>query len=373
MQIRAVSPPSPVIRVLHLVPRLIHGGVARVVEDLMSAADEGRYESFVACSISDYPVDKLHITIAPLFPSTPANAVRSYFELGRLLKKLDIDIVHSHHRFTSVIGRAVAKASGRLFTSTVHDLAGGRASLTRLGVGERVMVFSEAVEEHLVNRLGVSREKVQRIPMGIASGGEPLAERRAEIRRSFGTSGDASVITFTGRFEIEKGPDILLDAAPGILGRVPAAVFWFIGSGTMAEELRAKADALRIGDRVRFVRWREDVSDVVGSADLVVIPSRSEGFGRAALEAMAVRRPVIAAATGGISSLIDHEVSGILVPPDDPLAISEAAVRLLLDRSFAERIATRGYESTVGRNTIAAMAESTTRVYDLLIADASRT
>jgi glycosyltransferase involved in cell wall biosynthesis len=346
---------SAPVRVLHLVPRFIRGGVARVIDDLRSGADASRYETFLACGVDDYPERAGVYSGLPLFPTTPANAVRGFFAVRRLVQELGIDVLHSHHRFTSVVARLVSMTTGCRFTSTVHDLAAGSTRMTRFGVAPVVTVFSEAVERHLIESFGVSADKIQRIPMGIA----PMA-------RLGSACGSAPMVVFAGRLDWEKGADIFVAAIPEILRCVPEAIFSIAGTGELEGELRGRAAAF--ADRVQFLGWREDIAALIGSAGVAVVPSRREGFGRSVVEAMSLGVPVVASATGEIVNLIDDGVNGLLVPPGDSAALAGAVVRLLLDRPLAERIAAAGEASTAGRYSIEAMCRATEKVYERLLA-----
>ncbi len=343
------------IRILHLVPRFIHGGVARVVDDLMAGVDASRFESFLACAIDDYPVRERVFSGLPLFPTTAANMMRASVAVRRLVKERGIDVLHSHHRFTSVVARLVAMMTGCRFTSTVHDLAAGGAVMTRFGAAPIVTVFSETVEKHLVNNFGFSPNRIQQIPMGI--GVTPPSGRASSGRPS---------VVFAGRLDWEKGADVLLAAIPRILSQVPEAVFCFAGTGELESDLRANATAM--GDQVRFLGWRDDVASLVGGASVAVVPSRREGFGRSVVEAMTLGVPVVASATGEIINLIEDGVSGLLVPPGDVEALAGAVVRLLLDRPLAERIGAEGQARTLGRYSVDAMCRATERVYERLMA-----
>ncbi|HEX7191438.1 MAG TPA: glycosyltransferase [Thermoanaerobaculia bacterium] len=341
--------------------------MARVIDDLWSSVDATRYEMFLACHTNDFPERAGVYSGLPLFPTTPAKAIRGVFAIRRLVKELGIDVLHSHHRFTSVVARLVSLSTGCRFTSTVHDLASGGAVMTRFGTAPIVTVFSEAVENHLTETFHIPRSHIRRVPMGLPLVARPTAIEQKATRRSLGTEESAPVVAYSGRLDWEKGPDLLLAAAPAILAQIPEAVFWIAGSGDLEAELRAQARALGIEDRLRFTGWRDDVAAVVGSADVAVIPSRREGFGRSVVEAMALRMPVVAVATGGITSLVENEKTALLVPAEDASAIARSAVRLLTDRSLADALAAQAYAAVVGRYGTSAMAGAFQRIYDELL------
>jgi len=322
----------------------------------MAGVDASRFESFLACAINDYPERERVFGGLPLFPTNGANMMRAFVAIRRLVKERSIDVLHSHHRFTSVVARIVAMTTGCRFTSTVHDLAAGGALMTRFGAASVVTVFSETVEKHLVNNFGFPRNRIQRIPMGISVSPPPGGRVR---------SGERTVV-FVGRLDWEKGADVLLAAIPQILSEVREAVFCIAGTGDLERELRANAAAM--GDHVRLLGWRDDVASLIGCADVAVVPSRREGFGRSVIEAMSLGVPVVASATGEIVNLIEDGVTGILVPPGDAEALAGAVVRVLLDQPLAERIGSEARARTAGKYSVAVMCAAVEQVYARLMA-----
>jgi len=134
-----------------------------------------------------------------------------------------------------------------------------------------------------------------------------------------------------------------------IIGRryiVTAFVFLALGGettgpGPLARYEQLAAD-LGIGDRVRFLGFRSDVADVLRAADLVVLPSLDEGLPLALLEAMACAKPVIATPVGGVPEAVIDEVTGVLVPPNEPERLASAVLRVLNDRHLSLRMGNAG-------------------------------
>jgi glycosyltransferase involved in cell wall biosynthesis len=137
-----------------------------------------------------------------------------------------------------------------------------------------------------------------------------------------------------------KGLDVLLRAVASL--RDPRLCVLLAGDGPEAAALRALAAELQLGSAVQFLGRRNDAGDLLAACDLFVLPSRAEGLGVAALEALGAARPVIASKVGGLADLIQHERSGLHVPPDDPAALAAAIARLRDDPLLRERLAAAG-------------------------------
>lgn len=185
-----------------------------------------------------------------------------------------------------------------------------------------------------------SIERSLRLPMGcfIAKPNGVDVQRfaptadRAVIRARLGLPRDARVILCVGNFKPVKGQDVLLDAAAMLpTGVKENAIFVFIGRDDLNGELQHRAAVSQSGCAIRFITDCDDPLPWYQAADLFVLASRWEGLSNALLEAMACELPVIATQIGGNIEAIEHDRSGLLVPPDDAGALFDAMTSLLAD------------------------------------------
>jgi glycosyltransferase involved in cell wall biosynthesis len=185
------------------------------------------------------------------------------------------------------------------------------------------------------------------------------------------------------RLEPEKGHATLLKAWPRVLELVPSARLLIIGEGSLQAQLQEQAELLglmgepcsgeacigtrraRPGAKVVFTGLRDDVPAVTAALDVAVLPSYREAQGLAILEAMALRRPVVATAVGGVPEMIEHERTGLLVPPHDAIALADAIARLLVDHPLADTMARQGHDLALARFSLTAMNHSVLAVYTL--------
>jgi glycosyltransferase involved in cell wall biosynthesis len=135
----------------------------------------------------------------------------------------------------------------------------------------------------------------------------------AEVRRRHGIGPMDPTVLFSGRLSLQKGPDLLLEAVPGLLRYYPHAKFVFAGDGHMRGDLERRAHQLGMAHATRFLGYHNGwgLIDLYKACDAVCLPSRNEPFGISALEGWAAGKPVVASQNGGPSEFIWHNVTGL--------------------------------------------------------------
>jgi glycosyltransferase involved in cell wall biosynthesis len=157
-------------------------------------------------------------------------------------------------------------------------------------------------------------------------------------RASLDTPVDAPLILSMGRLHTAKAHDVTLQA----LTRLPGAWLWLAGTGPLEAELKARAEALGVAGRVRFLGWRTDAAALYRTADVCAFPSRYEPLGNVVIQAWAHGLPVAAAASVGPAALIHPGEDGLLSPVDDADALAVNLQTLLADPDLRTRLATAG-------------------------------
>jgi glycosyltransferase involved in cell wall biosynthesis len=215
------------------------------------------------------------------------------------------------------LGRYALRAAAGLATLTV---ANSRASANVLG----------------------KRTRVRIIHPGIDLGRFHPAPRDEALRAELTGSTDRPLVAIIGRIDVSKGIDVLVDAMAALGGAAADARLVVVGeAGTgpaeYAERVREKATEL-LGDRVLFTGRRSDVPAILRAVDVLVVASLAEPFGLSALEAQACRTAVIGTDAGGLVEFVEHEVTGLLVPPSEAAPMARAIERVLTDDLLRERM-----------------------------------
>jgi glycosyltransferase involved in cell wall biosynthesis len=194
-----------------------------------------------------------------------------------------------------------------------------------------------------------------------------------QVRRKFNLPADAPLVVVVGQLTPWKGHDVLLNAWGELRKRPSQAMLLIVGSALWSDDakwedrLKSLADELELDGSVRFLWRQSDVASIVGAASILVVPSLAEPFGRVALEAMALSKPVVGTNAGGLPEVVADGVTGLLVPPADAKALADAMERLLTDAQLAEQLGRAGAARVRQSFHINRTAQLTQDVYDRLL------
>jgi glycosyltransferase involved in cell wall biosynthesis len=231
-----------------------------------------------------------------------------------------------------------------------------------LRLSTRVIAISDAVAARFA---GSSRVRV--VPNGV--------DTERWVPSGLASSGPARVL-LPGRLMPAKGQETLLRAAPVILARHPSTRFVLLGADAAGEGARLRALARQLGVEVEsaleLTPWTGDPRPIFEAADVVTLPSRSEGFGRVLIEAACLEKPVVASRVGGIPEVVVDGETGLLVPPDDPAALADALNRLLGDPGLRAKLGAAARLRATERFSAARHVEGVERVYAEALAEARR-
>ena len=325
--------PLRVVRVdSALTPYLSRDGYARRVVDLERAARRS---------------DRLPRgpALLPYGPDLLAEVARYAASTRAIAAAGGFDVVHAHDWMTFPAGIAAKEASGKPLVAhvhaTEHDRAGDASDPAIRAVEEaglraadRVICVSRRAAGVVARRYRVDRRKLRVVHNGLV----PLRTPRARPARA---RGDGPVVLFLGRVTSQKAPLAFLDAAKRVLARFPRATFVVAGGGDLLPAAIEHAARLRIARRVRFTGFLhgDDVARAYAAADVFVLPSRSEPFGIAPLEAMSLGVPAVVSSAAGVCEVVENVVR---VPPGRPAALARRLTALLSDARLRARLSCAG-------------------------------
>lgn len=341
------------LNLLQITHDLAIGGLQQVVVNLCQSVDRERFNVSVLCLRSLGPLaDVIRQSGIPVILLPQKERGTDYFsflKVARLLRTMQVDVIHSHNTQPLVDGTIGAMLAGvRTVVHTDH----ARSFPDKF----RYMLAEWALSHYVYRMVGVSAHTSQNLiryehiaPRRIVTiaNGIPGHRFRGPLdlrakRESLGIAPDDLVIGLGARLTEQKGVDYLLQAMPAILAAHPHTTLVVAGEGPLEQALRERTRQLNIEGRVRFIGARTDMNEVIRLFDVYVMPSLWEGLPMVLLEAMAAGCAIVATDVGGNSTAVAHDANGLLVPPADPAALVGAVVRLLSDAPLRARFSAAG-------------------------------
>ncbi len=237
-----------------------------------------------------------------------------------------------------------------------------------LDQAELVFPVSRRIQRSL-EQGGVRADRLRTLYSGLDMARVMDQEDGRDARRRFGIPAEALVLGTVANLFERKGYEVMIQALAVIVNASPAAHYLIVGSGDAAYEarLRAMAEVLGLERRVHFAGFQESVYPCLAAMDLYVHPALMEGFGIAVLEAMAMRRPVVATTTGGLPEIVRDGETGMLVPPGESDALARAVLALLQDPARCRQLGEAGRARVAAHFTVEAMMDSLASGYEALL------
>ena len=368
------------------------GGAQSSVRNLVARLDRERFDTEVISLSGGPAVRWLRAAGITTHVVDEADDAAVEAAVVELFGRRPPDIVHNHMYRAEVVGTRAALTMAELglprpyVVGTVHSSRvrseADRALMRRLTPHmDRLIAVSRAIVAK-IEAEGRTGAPVDQIYNGVDLDRYNETEACCTLPEEYGFPEGTPLVGVVARLEPEKGHATLLDAWPRVLAKVPNARLLIVGEGSQRELLEAQAEALdllgercsgdrcvgtrgaRPGAKVLFTGLRDDVPNVTAALDLAVLPSYREAQGLAILEAMALRRPVVATAVGGVPEMIDSGRTGLLVPPRDAGALGDAIALLLTDHPLADTLARAGRDFVVASFSIEHMVSAVTRIYE---------
>lgn len=297
------------------------------------------------------------------------------FALSRVLRRAmrdrSIAIVHSNANYDRTCAAIAAAFTPARHVAGIHSTHSIRHNIThalrnRYGIAHFI-TDADAGREVLLREDGIPPSKVTIVPIGIESDPGDVREGfRARIRGAMGIDDGTVVIGNVARLVPFKGHRFLLEAAALIQRTERGVLFLIAGDGELEAELKAQAAALGLGDRVRFLGFRDDLREIYPAFDIYCHSSlelASEMFPIAILRALACALPVVSTNVGGIAAMIDEGVSGYLTPAEDPAAFARALLALIDDPPKRSALGRASFALFEQKYQASAMAGNVERVY----------
>jgi glycosyltransferase involved in cell wall biosynthesis len=375
------------MHLVHLTASTFFGGPERQMLGLachMAPAHQSSFLSFAEggrCTAFLNEVARRGFTAEALQHDTP-HIQQAIAELKHTLQRWRADAVLCHTFKPNVLGHMAARQLGipcvvvsRGWTWENWKVR-AYETVDRLNLRyvDHVVAVSHGQAER-VRRAGVPRSRLSviRNAARLNAFQEPNPAGQAKLRSHFKADMPLSaIIVAAGRLSPEKGIAVLVDAAANVLKQLPTVGFVVFGEGTERTALEAQIQHLGIADRFKLAGFTNELDQVLPWADVLALPSFTEGLPNVALEASAAGVPVVATAVGGTPEVIAHDVNGLLVPSGNPAALSEQLIVVLTQPVLRQRLGEAGVQRMHESFTFQAQADAYTCLLEKLCRKTAR-
>jgi glycosyltransferase involved in cell wall biosynthesis len=305
-----------------------------------------------------------------------AATLAGFAGLVRYVRRHRISVLHSTDRPRDALACAVlGKLTGARSLIHAHLKCAdwiARSLRWSMGQVDALAGVSEFVSRSLLAN-GYARDKIHTVLNAIDATAWDYRLDGGPVRRQLGIPTGAPVIACAGRLFRGKGQDDLIRALPAVREKFPALRVLIIGGDDLmamrtsfTTELKALARDLDVVEQVIFTGHRSDMPALMAACDVFTLPSHEEPFGLVFLEAMAMKKPVVALDSGGVPEIVEHGKSGLLSKPGDLDALSGNLLHLFHNPALRVRFGEYGRQQVETRFPAARMAEDSARIYTSL-------
>ena len=255
--------------------------------------------------------------------------IGAIFQLYRVVRRSDIDVIHSHKRYTDMLGRVVARLTGRVHISTCHNIFNDHKRFSLFG--EVTIACSQVVFDHLVGFFGLPAKRVSVVYSGCRNFRRYRKAECIAARKTLGLGREVRLIASVGHFSPAKERGTLIQAISTIKKEIRKlnALLVIVGEGEEQASAWSAVEKNDLKDIVRFYPADTDVESIMNVAEFLVLSSVQEGLPYVILEAASLSKPHVATSVGGVPEFVVHGETGMLVSPKNNAALGEAIGRLL--------------------------------------------
>ena len=367
-------------RVLQIVASS-QGGGAEVMRCLVKELDPARYESTVIMPDDGGQLSTVDFeaigACCLCFDLAAGFSLSEWWRLGRFVRSNRFDIVHCHGARAALWARLAAIGRHRpKIVFGVHGLSmvhyRGLKRVLLLGIEWLLQFVTDITlcdsdaERADVIRYGIAPpQRTHTIHNGIDLDRlDRNLYERATARAALGLDPVQPTLVTVCRLNKPRDFDTLLRAMRAVVARLPTGRLLIVGNGPLRPVIEDQIQTLHLEESVWLLGMVRDIGQILAAAEVFVLSTQGwEGLPLAPLEAMAMRLPVVISDVGGNRKAVQDGVTGLVVPPRQPQALADALLRLLRDRSMAQRMGQQGRDRMVREFSAQRMAAETMAIY----------
>ncbi|MFA5336298.1 MAG: lipopolysaccharide heptosyltransferase II [Candidatus Omnitrophota bacterium] len=355
------------MKIVQILPRLETGGVETGVIDLSQRLVKLGHNAAVISNggelVKQLDAAGIKHYELPVHSKNPLTMLRMIPAVRKILRSEKADILHARSRVPAMIGYYAARSAGVIFITTCHGYYSRKPFSKVMGWGKYVIAISQVIAKHMMDSFKVPFRRIKLIYRGVNLEQFKYKEPDESVKSAY-------TIGIVGRLTPLKGHKYFFRAVAKVLKYFPRIKVLVVGDASPGkekyrQELEDTVRRLGLSRNTEFLGRRSDIPDILAGLDALVLATIvPEGFGRVIIEAFASGVPVVATSVGGVTEIIRDGENGLLVPPEDPQAMSEAIVRVLKDRALAKEIVRNARKDAEQKFNLDRMITETVRVYE---------
>ena len=301
----------------------------------------------------------------------------SVYSIQSVIKRKNISLVHANTLWDNPYG--VIPARLRKVPSICHirnTFTEDKIKKYYLSKADRIICVSDEIRSGF-NGWKLKDEKTATIYNGVDTKRFNDKVKGGIIRRNFNIEDREILIGVVGRVDRTKGQDLLIEAFASLNKRHENLRLMIVGESSLRDrqyfyKLKDFSNSLNLRNKVIFTGYRKDIPEITAAFDIAVfpsLPSSNEGFGRSIIEAMAMKKPVVASAAGGIPEVVVDSITGEIVPPNDSEKLADAIEKLVIDEKRRVSMGEKGYERVIEKFTMERNVKEIEKLYLSLLED----
>lgn len=371
------------INILHVYQNSKIGGIQNQILHILGGYDKDRFNPAFCClgppmgmreEMEKRGIDFIALNRKRYSKFSPGIIL----DLYRLIKKKNVHIIRTHKYRSNFYGRIAAwLARVPVIISSEHNiyvykekrLVRRITNYVLSGITDLMVAVSDAVAKDLIKYDGIDQSKIITLHNGVDTDRFDGKEKSINIRLELRLGINDFVLGFIGRLVPNKGLHYLIDEVSILKKEHDNIKLLIVGDGSLIDSLKRKVKKLDLIDNVQFAGERRDIVDILSCIDIFVMPSVKEGLPNALLEAMAMRRPVIATNIGGIPEVVENNKTGILIESGKPKALAESVKRLKENGELARSMGNEARIHILDKFSIVSAVEKWQSLYVSLLED----
>ncbi len=354
------------MNVLQILPELNVGGVETGTLDLAKYLVKQGHKAVVVSNGGEMvkPLQSsgaIHYKL-PVHKKSIFSIMKMVPKLVKIIEKENIDIIHARSRVPAWIAYFAARKTNKVFITTCHGFYKKHPFSYVMGWGKRVICPSNVIARRMMDDFNVPHEHLRLISRSVDMDKFEYINPDKKRKNEFN-------VGIIGRLTPLKGHLHFIKAMAKVYRNIRRLKIWIVGDAPASkdaykEQIRVLVRRLGLNHCTEFLGTQKDIPGIMAHLDLLVLATTTqEAFGRVIIEAQAAGVPVVATSVGGVVDIIEDNKTGLLVPPADPQAMSEAVMRIFQDKELARNLAENAYQKVKEKYNVELMVKSTLDVY----------